>query len=447
MANYEFSQADADVLNNLMPGNQNLLIGDKIKYMMDEVNSITDTGQNSVKFDNSITPVYGQDNALVSIGTWNTPMTVAPTAAYVPLQVNLTNATNVSGDLAAARLKLITTAACAATNLNVLELRCTIGNNINQWATLQCSCAPAAHTITTGEGLVSYFKMEGSGTITPAGSNAVAVMEVINEHLGGGVSDVAIFRNNATGYGAANILTVENIVGTTTIGINILRTAGTLQYGIAFSGIMESGLNFSAALTSTNTDGTIITTRSTWIDHATAGQCAVKLLCSSSATTGDYATLRIRARSNGASATAGVVGGNFAASANVDNYANLYAVQGYAQPLTKNQSSASNIVCGVYSCVQKTAGTNAGRSWSLWTDTHETVLAAAGHYLHRLSNNGSGINLNGIWTIYQGQGCDYLMNFENNNAPVTAGDKSGGGKDYALAVYINGAVRYIQCYS
>ena len=83
----------------------------------------------------------------------------------------------------------------------------------------------------------------------------------------------------------------------------------------------------------------------------------------------------------------------------------------------------------------------------MWTDTHETVKASAGHYLHRLSHNGGAINLDGIWTIYAGQGCDYLMNFENTNAPVIAGDKTGGTKDYALAVYINGAVRYIQCYS
>ena len=237
---------EADFLNNLMPGNQVMRLGTKLKYALDQINDVTDGGTDSIKFDNSIVPVYGQDHALVSIGTWNTPMTVAPTAAYAPLQVNLTNATNVSGDLAAARLKLITTAACAATNLNVLELRCTIGGNINQWATLQCSCAPAAHTITTGEGLVSYFKMEGSGAITPAGSNAVAVMEVINEHLGTGVSDVAIFRNNATGYGAGNVVKIENIIGTATNLLHVLRTAGTVTNGINIEGTLTTGLTIGA---------------------------------------------------------------------------------------------------------------------------------------------------------------------------------------------------------
>lgn len=224
-----------------------------------------------------------------------------------------------------------------------------------------------------------------------------------------------------------------------------LGTADT--NGIVFSGAMDNGraVDFSGVTVSTNTDGSCISTGSTWLVHATAGQCAVKFLCSSSATSGDYATLRIRARSDGASATAGVVGGNFSASGGINNYANLYGVQGYCQPLTYTQSEAANILCGVYSCVQRTAASS-GRSWSLWTDTHETVKAGAGHYLHRLSHNGGAINLDGIWSIYAGQGCDYLMNFENTNAPVTSGDKTGGTKSYSLAIYINGAVRYIQCY-
>lgn len=243
------SSAQADFINNQMPGNQVVRLGTILKYAIDQINDITDSGTDSVKFDNSIVPVYGQDQALVSIGTWNTPMTVTPDAAYAPLQVNLTNATNVSGDLAAARLKLITTGACAATNLNVLELRETIGGNINQWATLQASCAPGAHAITTGEGLVGYFAMDGTGTITPAGSNAVAVLEAINNHTGAGVSDVAIFRNNATGFGAGNIVKVENIIGTATNALYILRTAGTVTNGINIKGTMTNDINFQSGST------------------------------------------------------------------------------------------------------------------------------------------------------------------------------------------------------
>ena len=223
-----------------------------------------------------------------------------------------------------------------------------------------------------------------------------------------------------------------------------LDQIGSDTDGISFSGSMTNALNFAGVLPSTNTDGSLGSTGSTWVVHPAAGSCAFKLLCSSSATTGDYATLRIRARSDAAS-TGGVVGGNFSASANINNYGNLYAVQGYAQPNAFTQSGASSITCGVYSCVDRTT-TSSGRSWSMWTDTHETIKATGGHYLHRLSHNGGAINLDGIWTIYAGQGCDYLMTFENNNAPVVARDSDAGTATYSLQVYINGAMRYIQVY-
>jgi hypothetical protein len=204
-------------------------------------------------------------------------------------------------------------------------------------------------------------------------------------------------------------------------------------------------VDFSTAVGNVNANGDIFTTGSTWIMNTIAGGCGMKFLCGSSATSGDYATARFRARSAGVNAAGGVSAVNASASAYVNDYANLYAVQGYAQPNTYTQANASNIVCGVYSCIDRTVATN-GRSWSMWTDTHETVKASGGHYLHRLSHNGGAINLDGIWTIYAGQGCDYLMNFENTNAPVESGDKTSGGKSYALAVYVNGAKRHIQLY-
>jgi|WetSurMetagenome_2_1015567.scaffolds.fasta_scaffold13867_4 hypothetical protein len=451
---YTLSDEQAREIDRLMPGNQLYQVGSIMKYIIDQVNDITDSGTNSVKFDNSTTPLYGDDEALVSIGTKNLPINAVMTDTFIPFQVNLSNTGNVAKDIAAARLKVATAGAQASVNCNVLELRHTIAHNVAQWATLQCSAAPAAHTIGVGEGLVGYFAMDGTGTITPAGSNAVAVMEVINNHTGAGVSDVAIFRNNATGYGATNIIKAENIIGTVTSLIKALVTAGTVTNGIEISGLMSRGINFSGLLSGSNTDGSILSTGSTWIDHATAGQCGIKLLLSYSATTGDFASLRIRAKSLGAvagGAVNGTIGGNFSASAGIAEYSNLYAVQGYAQPssvaegIVRANTNTSNIICGVYSCVDNISA-NAGRSWSLWTDTHETVKATNGHYLHRLSHNGGSINLDGIWSIYAGQGCDYLMNFENTNAPVESGDKTGGGKSYSLAVKINGVIRHIQCY-
>ena len=212
---------------------------------------------------------------------------------------------------------------------------------------------------------------------------------------------------------------------------------------VAYATDATHAINFAGCAVGSNTDGTLISTGSTWLIFPTAGQTAVKLLCASSASSGDFATLRTRARADGAGNVKSV---NASASANVDNYGDMCAVEGYAQPNAKNQAGASNIICGVYSCVDR-SGTSAGRSWSLWTDTHETNTASASHYLHRLSNNGVGLTLNGIWTIYAGAGSTYLFNFENANAPVGLGDVTGGTKSHKLAVLINGTPGFIQVYT
>jgi hypothetical protein len=175
-------------------------------------------------------------------------------------------------------------------------------------------------------------------------------------------------------------------------------------------------ISFASVSPGTETTGSLLTTGSTWVVHTAVGGCATKLLCSYSGATGDYATLRMRARSDYAG-SGGVVCGNFSASASVINHHNLYAVQGYAQPNTYTHNSASNIVCGVYSCIDAT-GASSGRRWSMWTDEHSTTKASGGHYLHRLSYNpttGPGAGLDGVWTIY-GPSVPYLFNFEYDQA-------------------------------
>ena len=227
-----------------------------------------------------------------------------------------------------------------------------------------------------------------------------------------------------------------------------LNMSGTQNISglLKFTGAAQTNaIDFSGhTVDATKTNGSLITTGSTWINFTAANQTGMKLLLSSSATSGDFATIRMRAR---ADAAGNVVTGNFAASAGVNNYGDLYALQGYAQPLTYTQSGASNIVCGVYSCIDKASGATSGRHWSTWTDEHSNVVASGGHYMHRLSNNSTNSSVyNGCWTVYPGAGMTYLFNLENANAPVASGDKTGGSKTHALAVNINGTPAYIQCY-
>lgn len=205
---------------------------------------------------------------------------------------------------------------------------------------------------------------------------------------------------------------------------------------IEFAGAAR--LDFSGMAASALTNGSIVTTGSTWIDNTAAGGTAFKLLCSSSAASGDFATFRIRARSD-ADSTGGVIAGNFSASANIAEYADLYAVQGYAQPGANAQTGAGNIICGVYSCTDLTATGSSGRDWSTWTDTHMAAKAAAGSYLHRLSHNGT-VAADGCWTIYGGGRLPVLINVEDATPGFVSTDAGTySSADGYLAIKINGS--------
>lgn len=176
-------------------------------------------------------------------------------------------------------------------------------------------------------------------------------------------------------------------------------------------------INFAGTDPSTETNGSMITTISTWVVHTAAGACAGKILASSSATTGQYATWRVRGRSDAAVANtynvASVEGVNSSASANINDYANLFGVSGLAQPNAYTQANSTNIICGVYSCMDRT-GTHSGSAWSMWIDDHSTTAKASNHYLLRMSQNalgGTPVNIDGAITI-QTYRLPVLMNFE-----------------------------------
>jgi hypothetical protein len=228
-----------------------------------------------------------------------------------------------------------------------------------------------------------------------------------------------------------------------------LLNSGAAIPGVVLAGGFTHGIDFSAMTTSTNTDGTLMSTGSTWINHATAGSCAIKFLISTTATSGDFATMRLRARSDAAWTSTVYPGGvaalNASASASINDYGGLTAIQAYCQPGSYTQASASSINCALYGKTEG-SGTNAGRVWDLWIDTSMST-ASAEHYMARLSHNGGAINLDGFFTLYQGQGVDYLFNFENaTNAPLSAADKTGGTKNMAIHVKVGSTSYWIQLY-
>ena len=151
----------------------------------------------------------------------------------------------------------------------------------------------------------------------------------------------------------------------------------------------------------------------------------------------------MRGRSDAAVAdvynVASVSGINSSASANHADYANLFGVQGLAQPNAFTQANATNIICGVYSCMDKTA-THAGSAWSMWIDDHSTTAKAASHYLLRMSQNalgGTPVNIDGAITI-QTSRLPVLFNFEQVQGFLSTSGSGTFTKTHKLAVKIAG---------
>lgn len=178
-------------------------------------------------------------------------------------------------------------------------------------------------------------------------------------------------------------------------------------------------LDFSGVTPGSETTGSLISTGTTWVAFSTAGACGGKLLLDNTCATGEFATWRMRARANAATASGN--GGNSvgtttcidaSASAQHADYGNLKAVNAVAQPNALNQTTdATNIVTALYGRIDAT-GTSLGRRWVTWIDTHATTKAAASDYMVRISHNGTA-NIDGAITIYGGGHLPVLFNFED----------------------------------
>ena len=229
----------------------------------------------------------------------------------------------------------------------------------------------------------------------------------------------------------------------------LVSASAGLFTGHIVSDATPNSIDFSAVVPASEVNGSLVTTTSTWIEHTAAGACAGKILGASSAVTGDYATWRMRGRADAAVAdgqnVASVQGINSSASANHANNANLFGVQGLAQPNAFNQANTGNVICGVYSCMDR-SGTDAGSAWSMWIDDHSTTNKAASHYLLRMSQNalgGTPVNIDGAITI-QTSRLPTLFNFEQVDG-FLSGTPGTLTPTHKIAVNIQGVgVRYLQ---
>lgn len=222
----------------------------------------------------------------------------------------------------------------------------------------------------------------------------------------------------------------------------VVASGGTITVEDGGILALADKINFASRVPSTETTGSIITTGSTWLSHTAVGGCAVKLLCANAAASGDYATARLRARSDAAGSTECV---NASASAGAENHGDLYALRGYAQPNAYGNNNGANIVCGVYSCIDA-GGVSSGRRWSAWFDDHSTSKASGGHYLVRLSQNGT-VAIDGAISVYTGGRLPVLFNIEDAAGFLTDADASLTVQSGAIAIKTPAGTKYLPLYN
>jgi len=227
---------DSDHTTNQAAWGTGLLIQDSAATTGIDIGScttgidFTGTITDGINFANA-TPTFGSDNAFIGIGTWTTGYDVASqTEHFVPLQIHLDSNTSVAKDLACARFRVDTDAASTLTSLTTLQLRSSIAHNVAAMAGLNCSVnVDDAVTIQTGELVVGYFSLDGTGALTNAGSNESSAL-------------VASVTN--TGSTITNGLWIRTAASTTvTNGLQILN-GGTMTTGIVLSGTLSTGIDF-----------------------------------------------------------------------------------------------------------------------------------------------------------------------------------------------------------
>jgi len=179
---------------------------------------------------------------------------------------------------------------------------------------------------------------------------------------------------------------------TAPVGALHANTIGTFAnpFGTMY---LKTRIDVSALTPADSTDGCVISSNGTWTTFSVAGAAGIKLLFENSCNTGEFATVRLRARAANTTATGN--GGNsigtttcldLSTSANGHEFGVLKALNACAQPNAWNQTTdSSNIVTAVYGRIDAT-GTSVGRRWVSWIDTHATSKAAGGDYMERISH-------------------------------------------------------------
>lgn len=219
---------------------------------------IGSTTVNGIRFSGTVTSginfapctlVAGQESAAISMGTWSTPVSVTgQTEHFVPIQVNLASNTSIAKNISAARFRVDTSAANTLTAVYAMQMRNTIAHDVASAYTCHASMNVGTMAVITGSMAVSSFYLEGTGTITPAGSNPIDVTNITNVHSGTGVSNCLNVCNN-TASAVGTVATLSNLAGVVTdmLYINNANTATSAIHLTA--GTLTNVINVAGAAT------------------------------------------------------------------------------------------------------------------------------------------------------------------------------------------------------
>ena len=168
-------------------------------------------------------------------------------------------------------------------------------------------------------------------------------------------------------------------------------------------------------------NGTMISFGGNWITFSTVGAAAIKMLCANSAATGNFASFRVRARSDVATSTqnTNTLAVDAASSANIADYGDLICGSFYAQDNGYAQARANHWSVALRACTQCT-GTSAGRRYAMWVSDYSTTnKASIAQYLMRLDKASGVMTCDGIFDIANCDQFTYLFNFTNAGGFLT----------------------------
>lgn len=171
------------------------------------------------------------------------------------------------------------------------------------------------------------------------------------------------------------------------------------------------------------TAGDIISTGTTWVSFTAAGACGIKLLLSNKSATGNFATIRLRARSDVATPTwnQNTIACDLSASAGIANYGELLGLSSYAQDNGYAQARGDHWSTAIKACMLCT-GSSAGTRFALVVSDYSTTKAATKHYLARFDKPTGACAIDGVFAMGNCDQFTYLFRFEVSGGYLTDTD-------------------------